>query len=215
MSEAIASAPQGAYISIQSDGQIIAQSSLEPPENSDFTLDLNGHTLQAVAPFVGSEGTESNAFRFLKGSNITIKNGELKCIAPSVTILVQNFANLTLDNVKLTCKSLTCDYTLSNNFGNVVLKNNTTISKAKCASFDCYYGLSSEYDEGVIVTVEDNSVVIKGNVEYKHADRIIDVSQFYERAKVYIPIDCSSIAAPDGFKWGLCEDKQYMQLVSA
>lgn len=190
------------------------QSAIQPPDDSDFTLDLNGHTLQSVAPFVGSEGTESNAFRFTKGSNITIKNGELKCIAPSVTILVQNFANLTLDNVKLTCKSFTCDYALSNNCGNIILKNGTTIGKGATASFDCYYGLTPEYDEGVTVTIEDSSVVVKGSMEYKCADRITDKQQFYANAHVYIPKDYTGVAAPEGYKWVETSDNTKQELVA-
>ena len=191
------SAPKGGTVQLTSSGN---QHALELPEDTDIIIDLNGNTLTSVGPFVGSEETQTNAFRFLANSNITIKNGTLKCIAPGVAILIQNFANLTLDNVTLKGKSF-YQYLLSNNFGNVILKNGTTINgNSNCVPFDCHYGLSAEYDEGLSVTVEDASVKINGTIEYTKEDRIADVNQFYQKAHVYIARDCN-IAAPEGYEF--------------
>lgn len=214
--DAIASAPAGAYLILQGNEDRIMQAALQPPENSDFTLDLNGHTLMSVGPFVGSVGTETNAFRFLKGSNITIKNGTLKCQAPGVAILIQNFANLTLDNVKLQGKS-TYDYIVSNNYGEVHLKNGTTLPGSKNpsgqVSFDAHYGLTSEFDEGVSVYIDDPSVVISGRIEYTKESRISDDTQWYDKCHIYIPVGYTGVTAPDGYQFQMTTDGKHQELV--
>lgn len=188
------------------------QSGIEVPEGKDFTLDLNGHRIRGIAPFVGAEGYE-NCFRFFKDSNITIKNGTLDTIAPTAAILIQNYANLTLDNVQLKGKAST-QYILSNNFGNVVLKNGTSInSSGGHISFDAHYGLSAEYDDGVTVTIEDDTVVVSGPIEYTKDDRITDIAQFYEKAHIYIPIGYTGVTAPDGFEFKPTEDGSKQELV--
>ena len=202
------SAPKGSTVKLTSSGY---QQALELPEDSDITIDLDGNTLTSTGPFVGAEGTQTNAFRFLANSNITIKNGTLKCIAPGVAILIQNFANLTLDNVTLKGKSFYA-YLLSNNFGNVILKNGTTIKgNNECVPFDCHYGLLPEYDEGVSVTVADSSVNISGRIEYTKEDRITDDNQFYQNAHIYIAKDCN-ITPPEGYQFVDMDDGNMKEL---
>lgn len=216
--DAIASAPAGAYLILQGDEEKIMQAALQPPQNSDFTLDLNGHTLLSVGPFVESAGTETNAFRFLKGSNITIKNGTLKCQAPGVAILIQNFGNLTLDNVKLKGKS-TYAYILSNNCGEVHLKNGTTLpgsqSPSGQVSFDAHYGLTPEYDDGVAVYIDDPSVVVSGRIEYTKEDRITDDTQWYDKCHIYMPVGYTGVSAPEGYQFQVTADGKYQELVHA
>lgn len=197
LAEAVAVAPQGAVISIEEDCK---QQAFEILEGQDITFDLNGHTWTSIGPFVGSTGTQSNAWRFQKGANVTIKNGTMKCIAPGVAILIQNYSNLTLDNVKLEGKSF-YQYYLSCNSGHTIMKNGTVIPKGVSASFDCYYGLDEKYDDGVIVEIDDPSVVVKGKIEYGKADRIKDMNQFYQNAHIYIPKGYTAIAAPEGYEW--------------
>lgn len=175
---------------------------------------MNGHRLRSVAPFVGSEGTETNALRIEKGSNVTIKNGTIDCIAPAVAILIQNFGNLTLDNVTLKGKR-TYQYLLSNNCGNIILRNGTTIKGSEnTVPFDVHYGLLPEYDDGVTVTIEDASVVIEGNIEYTKEDRITDNDQFYSKAHLYIPVGYEGVTAPAGYEFKLTEDGKQQELVA-
>ena len=156
-------------------------------------LDLNGHTYTAGDPTVGSTGTETNCFQLLKGSNLTIKNGTLN-VDPNSTqtaILIQNYCNLTLENVIVDGTNLAYgsrSYAASNNFGHVVYKGNTKIiAHPLGVAFDVWYGMSSIYDAGVSVTIEDNSVVIEGPVEYGHDNRITDLDTFHEKAILKVP----------------------------
>lgn len=59
----------------------------------NILIDLNGHTY-INSGGVGSAGTESNAFQFLKGSTVEIKNGIVIGKNPDAKILVQNYSNL-------------------------------------------------------------------------------------------------------------------------
>lgn len=176
------------------------QSGIQPSEGCDLTIDLGGKTLKSVAPFVGSDNTPTNCFRFMKGTKVTIKNGTIKTSSPEVSILVQNFADeLILDNVRLE-GAMATQYVLSNNFGNVVIKNGSVIkAKGGHVAFDAHYGLSSEYDDGVTVEIADKSVTVNGHVEYtKEAGK--SEEDFLAKTHIYIPTDYS-LTAPEGFEF--------------
>jgi hypothetical protein len=124
-----------------------------------FTLDLNGHTYTVEAPAVGSSGTETNGFQLLKGSVVVIKNGSIDS-SLSNNILIQNYCNLTLEDVNLTATG--ASYVLSDNCGEVNIKGSTSITAGtgKVAFDVCGY---STYT-GVTVTV-DTTGTITGKIE--------------------------------------------------
>lgn len=158
-------------------------------EGSEFVLDLNGHELEMTGPGAGSKGTETNGMQLLKDSTIIIKNGTITFDDENLKMGIQNYSNLTLDNVQLSGGS-TINYVLSNNYGNTVLKNGTTItaSDGKVA-FDAWYGLNKQgiYDEpGVFVTIADTTVVINGKVEFGKQNRASD-ENFAAHAAITCP----------------------------
>lgn len=124
-------------------------------------IDLNGHTYRVSnQPTVGSSGTESNGFQFLKDSYVTFKNGTI--IAEDNTgILFQNYCNLTLDDVSLTTKQTS--YALSNNCGNVNFIGSTSITAESGYAFDVC--VAETYPDGVTVTV-DTTGTITGDILY-------------------------------------------------
>lgn len=161
-------------------------------ENSEFVLDLNGHKLDMTGPGSGSSGTETLAFQFLKGSTIVIKNGTIVIDEdPRLKMGIQNYCDLTLDNVKIS-GGPNIQYVVSNNYGNVVFKNKTEITAAEGrVAFDCWYGLANSgvYDvPGVFVTVADNSVKINGKVEFGKQGRA-SYENFAEHASITCPED--------------------------
>lgn len=166
-------------------------------EKSNFSLDLNGKTLLLQDNYVGSAGTQTNAFQLLKDSTIILKNGTI--IAEDAKIVIQNYSNLTLDNVEIIGSG--CNkYLLSNNYGNIILKNNTKIKALdNMIAFDLYYGMLPEYDNGVTVTIEDSTVVIEGRVEYSKANRALQ-SDFETKCKLTTPINYQ-LNIPDGYTW--------------
>lgn len=132
-------------------------------------LDLNNKTYTATDPLVGSTGTKSQAFQFLKGSNVTIKNGTLT--SSQARMFVQNYTDLTLENVTLSPSipaqtTSSYYYVLSNNSGNVKLEGNTSIiapTKNGISSFAFDVCKYATY-EAPVVTVNTTGT-IEGLVE--------------------------------------------------
>ena len=129
---------------------------------SNFTVDFGGFTYTVDGELVGSTGTETNAFQLLKDSTITFKNG--KITSSKAKILIQNYSNLTLDGIELDGTNLqgSMPYTMSNNCGNVTIKDTIITAADNGVAFDVYGGFQSYGD--VTVTVTGNSVV-NGTVE--------------------------------------------------
>lgn len=135
----------------------------------NLTFDLGGHTY-TITSGVGSTGTETNGFQLIKDNNITITNGTITA-APAegqqVKILIQNYSNLTLENVTLDGRGMTdyngLNYTLSNNNGEITLKSGTVIqARADEIAMDVCWAAS--YQNGARVTVKEGAE-IQGTVE--------------------------------------------------
>lgn len=131
----------------------------------NFTLDFAGHAYKITQNVVGSTGTESQCFQLLKDSTITMKNGTIVADYIGARMIIQNYCNLTLDNMKLdaTAGNNKVGYVVSNNCGNVFIKNGTTITaKTTGVAFDVYGGFPNYGD--VSVTLEAGATV-NGKVE--------------------------------------------------
>ena len=186
-----------------------------------FTIDLGGNTYTVVNPTVGSSGTETNGFQLLEGSTITIKNGTITAAdSASAKILIQNYSNLTLEDVNLIGGTNT-QYTLSNNCGNVVIGEGTSITAGGASpnvAFDvCRF---ADYDS-VVVTVNEGAGKITGKIELSHANAAsgngeialnIKGGDFSGSEIVYadptisgeitVSKDSSvALSAPDGYQW--------------
>ena len=131
-----------------------------------ITFDLADHTYDIDGTTVGSSGTETNGFQLQKGSAVTFKNGTIT--SDKAKILIQNYSNLTLENVVLDGRNLddARPYTLSLNNGNVNITGNTSIlAKANGGvAFDLYYWPKNGYSGGVQVTVNTTGT-ISGPIE--------------------------------------------------
>lgn len=180
LASAVKYAADGAKITLAGDangnGVVFAEGRFA---TKGLTIDFNGHTYSVGGVLVGSTGTGTNAFQLLKGNKITFKNGTIAGVTEGTkpaedtpnwhgapAIVIQNYCDLTLDNMTVTGGDETV-YTMSNNNGNVTIKD-TTINKGGAKgygygpfAFDvCRY---SEYP-AVSVTVTGDSV-INGDVE--------------------------------------------------
>lgn len=135
----------------------------------EFTLDFDGHSYTVDGKPTGSKGTETQAFQLLTGSTIVFKNGKIIGDTPGVKMLIQNYCDLTLDNMTLdaTVGNNQVSYSMSNNCGNVTIKDTTITAKANGVAFDVYGGFQKYSD--VTVTVTGNSV-INGKVELARAN---------------------------------------------
>ncbi len=169
---------------------VIEGSGIQITKGHNLTIDLNGLTYEINNGLTGSTGTETNGWHLLKGSDITIKNGTLTKTVhyPNGTMLIQNYSNLTLDNVKLIGDD-NVKYVLSSNHGNVVLKNNTEITATgDNIAVDICYWMNSSYIDGVSLTIEDSSVKINGTVDfYAYGGQITEENK--DNMKITIPND--------------------------
>ena len=79
-------------------------------------------------------------------------------------MVLQNYCDLTLENMVVDGSNLqdSVSYTMSNNHGNVVIKDSTIIAKEGGFAFDVYYW-SKYYEDGVSVTATDST--IDGRIE--------------------------------------------------
>lgn len=144
------------------------------PSGKNFTLDFNGKTYTLKDPGAGSTGTESNGFQLLKDSTITFKNGTIK-VAPgnsSIKHIIQNYANLTLENMQIYAANQVGgeDYPLSFNNGNIVFKGNTSIitSSDSNIAFDvCKF---SSYPSTTVTFDESYTGTINGKIVYDATD---------------------------------------------
>ncbi len=121
--------------------------------NKNVTIDFAGYTYTLTSG-VGSTGTETNGFQILENNTVTLKKGTLNVAEDNkgdFYILVQNYADLTVENMTLDGTNLDRysetdgdSYTLSNNSGTVNITGATNIiannEGAKAFAFDvCKY----------------------------------------------------------------------------
>ena len=167
---AIDAASDGATIYLNknaaTDGIINGDGVIIDTSVKSLTIDFNGLTYNMNGTPVGSSGTETQAFQLLTGGSVTMKDGKITGDGPNVKMLIQNYCNLTLNNmvVDATVGNNKVTYTVSNNCGNVVLSGATTIAaKTGEVAFDvCGY---ASYG-GVSVTIADDFTgSINGKVE--------------------------------------------------
>ena len=170
-----------------------------------LTVNFNGHSYTVGGVLVGSSGTGTNAFQLLQGGKVTFKNGSIVGVAEGTkpaedtpdwhgapAIMIQNYCDLTLDNMIVTGGDETV-YTMSNNNGVVVI-NNTAINAggAKGYGYGPYAFDVCRYSSypSVNVTVTGNSV-INGDVEVsgtisngQNRQLTINSGKFYGKFKV-------------------------------
>ena len=142
---------------------VISGAGVVVPSGSNITFDLNGLTYNVSGETVGSSTTETQGFQLLKNSNITFKNGTLKATSPTAQMVIQNYSNLTLEDVDVDGTGLSgWAYALSNNCGTINLTGSTSITaKEGGRAFDtCKFG------DYAIPTVNVNTTgVISGPIE--------------------------------------------------
>ena len=129
--------------------------------NKDVTIDFNGKTYTANEG-VGSTGTQTLGFQILKNKNVTLMNGTFTSEGANIKMLVQNYANLTLNNMNLVDNTDHIQYALSNNSGNVNIIGNTNIT-TDAVAFDVFDYTSAGYEVPVVAI--ETTGTIKGKIE--------------------------------------------------
>lgn len=163
LADAVANVKEGETITLIADDENAR--GVIVPSGSNFTIDFNGHTYVVTRNPAGSTGTQTQAFQLLRDSDLTFKNGTIRGGMSDIKMVIQNYSNLTLENMTLDAAgstNATCE-ALSVNHGDVVVKGSTQLlAKAGQYAFDVYYWPSGGYGDGASVTF-DNSFT--GKVE--------------------------------------------------
>lgn len=143
--------------------QDMAGNGVKTIKGQDVVIDLGGHTFDIDGSLVGSTGTETSGFQLLKGSKVTFKNGTLK--SKKASLLIQNYSDLTLENVTLDATGGVALYVLSNNHGTVkIIGSSSILAPEGKHAFDVYYWPPA-YSDGVNVYVNTTGI-IRGTIEY-------------------------------------------------
>ena len=134
------------------------------PSNSNFTVEFNNHTYTVTGPeLAGSSSTKNQCFQLLKNSTITFQNGTIVADNENIKMIIQNYADLTLNNMVIDANAGTnsVGYVCSNNNGNTNITGGTVITaKDGGVAFDvCSFGSYT----GANVTVD--GAIINGNIE--------------------------------------------------
>ena len=146
------------------------------PSSKNFTIDFGGHTYTLTGPGAGSSGTETNGFQFLKDSTVTLKNGTIRIAEGTTSIkrIIQNYANLTLEDMHIYAQNQQPDenYALSFNNGDITFKGDTDVitSSDETIAFDiCKFGsypsASVTFDESYTGTINGKIVYDSPNAE--------------------------------------------------
>ena len=165
MKSIVDEAKDGSRIEIYSDstgGGIGIMNGNDPADfPNGLTVDFNGHDyIFSTAP-VGSPGYETQGFHFEKDNTVILQNGVIKNDKGGTKFMIQNYADLTLDNIELVPDSEVQEL-LSINCGTVILKNGTKLNKLTNSdgyNADLYYWPSS-YPEGCTLIIETSDVVL-------------------------------------------------------
>lgn len=215
LQDAVKNAKNGETITLRNEAAtdgVVSGGGVVVPSGSNFTLDLNGLTYCVSKDMVGSAGSETNGFQLLKDSNITIKNGTLTKSIDYVngSMLIQNYSNLTLDNAKLIGTS-NIKYVVSNNYGNVTFKNSTEISATEGNyAFDAYFWPKA-YEEGVTVTIADDTVKINGKVGYASGRQ---TEEAYNKVNIIMPAGYQ-LTLDDGLVLETSEDGKTQEVTTS
>lgn len=136
----------------------------------NIVLDLGGRTYTVGEPTVGSVGTETNGFQLLQGSKVTMRDGTLKASDYyDLKILIQNYCDLTLEDITIDCSEGNCLYAISNNCGDTVIRGNTNIIATSgqvafdVCDFQSYPSVSVTFDDTFVGKVD-------GTIEYTGTD---------------------------------------------
>lgn len=129
----------------------------------NIVIDFAGFKYDAAEPLVGSTGTVTNGCQLKKGSTVTLKNGTLVTTSEESYILIQNYSNLTLEDMTIDATQSTSDYAISNNNGKVNISGNTSIVGNKYA-FDMCWAPNKSYPDGTQITVNTTGTII-GDIE--------------------------------------------------
>lgn len=135
----------------------------------DLTIDFGGHTYTCMDPAVGSTGTESQGFHLERDNKVTLKNGTIAVSESSTKtqMLIQNYCDLTLENLTLKGAAVT-GYIVSSNYGDITMTNvDIDGTAANLVAIDLMHWLGTGYaDKAPTMVINNTSAnTINGSID--------------------------------------------------
>lgn len=152
-----------------------------------LTVDFNGHDYVFSTAPVGSPGYETQGFHFERDNTVILRNGTIINNEGGAQFMIQNYSNLTLDNIELIPDGQVSEL-ISINCGTVVLKNGTKLNKLTNSdgyNADLYYW-PPNYPEGCTLIIETPDVVLGAPIAIGCSSGV-DPAVAAEKIKMYIP----------------------------
>lgn len=143
LKDAVAAAESGATITLLCDASGDGIGLYSNPKDGqtktkDIIIDFNSFTYTINGELQGSTGYVSQAFHLEKDCTVVLKNGKLT--SNNAKMLIQNYCNLTLDGMELDFVESGRDYALSNNCGDVHIKETRIkVASGKIAFDSCKF----------------------------------------------------------------------------
>ena len=163
--------------------------------NKSLTFDLCGYAY-TVNKAVGSKGTETLGLQLL-GGDVVLKNGTLTSTTPvvegskEVRMLINNYTNLTVEDMNLVDNTGLLQYVLSNNSGTVSIKGVTNITATgENVAFDaCKYASYAKPDVTVNTTgkITGKVEVTGGDLAIMGGTFTVDVTEWCAAGYVCLP----------------------------
>lgn len=161
-----------------------------------ITLDLQNHTYTVSGKLVGSTGTVNQAFHFEKGWGLTIKDGTLTATYKNnLAMIIQNYANLTLENVTVDGSNKSSYYTaygvISVPNGSLTTSGTTKITAATGSSSIRTYYYPTSYPDGFTVSL-GSGTTLSGYINYQSENAS---EGWTEKAKITVAdnVDLSNV----------------------
>ena len=136
-------------------------------KDKNIIIDLNNKNYTVSKELVGSNGTVNQAFHFEKGATVTLKNGAIFVSDKNAKFIIQNYADLTLENVVIEQEfenQNNVKYCISNNSGEVnIIGNTAIIASENVTAIECSWWPSA-YADGAQVNINTTGA-IEGDIE--------------------------------------------------
>lgn len=203
LEEAYANTADGGTLAFEAD---VSDKALVIDKN--ITIDLGGFTYNLTAALAR---TTASGLQILDGNNVTIKNGTIS--SDTVSVLIDNYANLTLENVTLDGRELAGEKeVLSVKAGATTLKDSTVLAASDGKAINV---CDVDSYENASVAIENSTV--SGNIELTDYDdgeftgKLTAGEDEITETGTYVQYETNVFFRMDTYSFTLTTDKTEMQ----
>ena len=124
-----------------------------------LTVDFNNHEYIMSSGPVGSPETESQTFHFERDNTVVLKDGIIKNES-NASMLIQNYSNLTLDNIELVPLNIESDPAFPNHHPDPSVEANNKMLKDEVIKTHADVGIGIDGDGDRVGIIDENGTMI-------------------------------------------------------